>query len=420
MGWTSSEGSTVRLVCHRCSTRFRIADELIRGKIVRFRCKQCATILEARLSAALGGHVSAVTRPPLSPPRPPPAPSRGDWFLSLAGRQAGPMSTEELRARIRRREAGPDDLVWRQGLGMWQPVVAVEEIRDTLNEPAELSATLPPPLPPEVLGPSASSPVLQRMPAPGPSPSGAGYPAVIHYAVALPGPFPDMLHRPAPGERVPTGRPTRQVQWPLWVAILGAAMMTVATVTLLLRLYPSRASGSSVELGSPVPHRLQMETPGVDVPDELAGSGAGEFDPLEVPRSRGGLAAPKTIARPALPGQILPDHVAQLPDTGPPPLAEQLGTKPDDVRTAVAARVFRRNRSTLLACDQLAERRGETIRPGSRAVFSVRVSRTGVPAVEVTGQGLSHTTLSCYRTMAAQWQFPSGDTEYGTAFEHVH
>jgi len=119
----------------------------------------------------------------------------------------------------------------------------------------------------------------------------------------------------------------------------------------------------------------------------------------------------------------IPEQIPTIkPDGGPDAsaLAAQLNTKTDDVKTVLALQVFRRNRSTLLACDQLAERRGETLRPGSRAEFRVRVEASGTAYVEVRGHQLSNAIISCYRAVASQWQFPKTSAAYTTTFQHVH
>ena len=39
----------MKFVCDSCGMRYHIADQLVRGKIVKIRCKRCKHILEAHL-----------------------------------------------------------------------------------------------------------------------------------------------------------------------------------------------------------------------------------------------------------------------------------------------------------------------------------------------------------------------------------
>ena len=86
----------------------------------------------------------------------------------------------------------------------------------------------------------------------------------------------------------------------------------------------------------------------------------------------------------------------------------------------LAAQILRHNRASLAACDRLAERRGETLRSGSRAEFRVRVEDDGRATVQVSGQGISATTLTCYRSVATEWKLPQIGEAYSTVFAHVH
>jgi hypothetical protein len=50
----------------------------------------------------------------------------------------------------------------------------------------------------------------------------------------------------------------------------------------------------------------------------------------------------------------------------------------------------------------------------------VQVSATGAATVSVQGWHLPEDILSCYRAVAAHWEFPVTGTPYTTTFEHVH
>ena len=38
----------MKLLCDRCKTRYSIADERVRGKILKIRCKNCANVISVR------------------------------------------------------------------------------------------------------------------------------------------------------------------------------------------------------------------------------------------------------------------------------------------------------------------------------------------------------------------------------------
>jgi hypothetical protein len=89
-----------------------------------------------------------------------------------------------------------------------------------------------------------------------------------------------------------------------------------------------------------------------------------------------------------------------------------------DADTAIASRVYSRNRSSLVACDRLAERRGEG-GSGQRIDFAVRVSAKGAAVVGATGAGLSDALRSCYQAIARGWSFPVTGSAYEIDFQHI-
>jgi hypothetical protein len=113
-----------------------------------------------------------------------------------------------------------------------------------------------------------------------------------------------------------------------------------------------------------------------------------------------------------------PKRAAGTPDAG---ANRDRGTKGLEERrdrsAALAAQVLRRNRSTLIACDSLAERRGEILK-GLRAFFRVKVDADGNAVVEVGGN-VSGDLLACYRSVARTWTFPRPGHPYSTVFWHV-
>lgn len=72
---------------------------------------------------------------------PPPMPVAVQYFYAANGQQAGPVSVEQLRALFANRTVNKDTLVWKQGMGKWTALNAVEELKSFLG------GSTPPPLP---------------------------------------------------------------------------------------------------------------------------------------------------------------------------------------------------------------------------------------------------------------------------------
>ena len=59
----------MKFSCERCHTRYSIADERVRGKILKIRCKTCAAVISVREGMDDGGLSGAhiMPSPPASP-----------------------------------------------------------------------------------------------------------------------------------------------------------------------------------------------------------------------------------------------------------------------------------------------------------------------------------------------------------------
>jgi predicted Zn finger-like uncharacterized protein len=392
----------MKLVCAGCGAHYQIDDAIVRGKLVRLRCKRCATILEVR-GPREGSSGSRVMR--LGPPSPPPrsvteparedagraAPALAEWYLSVEGRLRGPMSPAELRQRVRRREAGPSDLVWSPGFGGWRPIAAVEEIQAALDEPAPPPRHLPPALP---AARAAGGSLLRLLPSERGGPLAA--PAPVVQAVA---PAPAPVPQPVPAQ-IPAA-----ARWPLLVALLGGISLALAVALVLVLREHERLAHPG--LAAPPARRTQLHVgpPEIERQPELAPASQ-EAEPSSRPVST-----------------TLPTVEVRGRRGAPPPPPTVTATpepRESDLKTVLAAQILRHNRGSLAACDRLAERRGETLRRGSRAEFRVRVEEDGRASIQVTGQGLSAATLTCYRSVATEWKLPQIGEAYSTVFAHVH
>jgi predicted Zn finger-like uncharacterized protein len=158
----------MKFVCDRCQTRYSIADEKVRQKILRIRCKTCGNVIAVQgerpgssatsftampgLSVGASKVPVAVPQRPGSPPPPPfpsseaspPAPIGGgvEWYVAIHGAQAGPFSRGDAAKRVVTAKAGQAVHVWKEGMTSWKPAREVSVIA------RELSLLRRPPPPP--------------------------------------------------------------------------------------------------------------------------------------------------------------------------------------------------------------------------------------------------------------------------------
>ena len=76
-----------------------------------------------------------------TPMAPPPIPTPVQYFYVQEGKQAGPVTFEQLKMLFANRTINKEGLVWKQGMDNWKPLKEVEELKSFLG------GNTPPPIP---------------------------------------------------------------------------------------------------------------------------------------------------------------------------------------------------------------------------------------------------------------------------------
>jgi len=172
----------MKFQCERCKTRYSIADEKVRGKILKIRCKSCEAVITVRdggdgsvpklepelaprpVVTTAGGkgrikpaaktiEIAAMTSSGSIAAQPEPPPdldarsSAEEWYLSVDGKQEGPFSPEEAQRRVARKVPGVEMFAWRDDFTDWLPVEEVPVLA------VHVPKRLPPPPPRRTTGP---------------------------------------------------------------------------------------------------------------------------------------------------------------------------------------------------------------------------------------------------------------------------
>ena len=199
----------MKFVCERCHTKYSIADEKVRGKVLKVRCKTCANVITVRetgatiddaagtgpreasisLSGSIGDGKKSVAKPaalpaaalfgPGSPvvpppprkaiPSPPPPPPHGrrstasEWYLAVDGAQTGPFSRSRLCDKILALQKDADVHVWNGDFDAWKAPKDVPELHAELGRRRRSRTPIPPPPPRRISGlsPVAAAPSVQ-------------------------------------------------------------------------------------------------------------------------------------------------------------------------------------------------------------------------------------------------------------------
>src|SRR2546423_2348267 len=103
----------MKIVCDNCATKYSIADEKVRGKVFKIRCKKCSHIIVVRGGEGAAAEPSSdggfpADEPAAPAPRAPAAAplGTGEAVLHLVVDRAnyGHLTREEVQAKFRGRE----------------------------------------------------------------------------------------------------------------------------------------------------------------------------------------------------------------------------------------------------------------------------------------------------------------------------
>jgi predicted Zn finger-like uncharacterized protein len=103
----------MKIVCDSCGTKYSIADEKVRGKVFKIRCKKCSHIIVVR-----GGESAPEAVAPAA---------EGGWHLVIDGEQVGPISDADVRTKIDHGEIKGETYTWKEGFADWVKLAAVPE-----------------------------------------------------------------------------------------------------------------------------------------------------------------------------------------------------------------------------------------------------------------------------------------------------
>src|SRR5437763_11968669 len=97
----------MKFACDKCNTRYSIADDRVRGRVLKIRCKACNHVITVReeeeapeLPAPTGGEEES-TRVSMSPPAGAADAAGDEWFVSFDGDQEGPLPLGRALDRVR-------------------------------------------------------------------------------------------------------------------------------------------------------------------------------------------------------------------------------------------------------------------------------------------------------------------------------
>lgn len=440
----------MNVTCDQCHKRYVIADDKVRGKSLKIRCRHCGSVMSVEGPGA---------RPPVkAEPRPeeprPSSPSATIWYAMVKKQQVGPLDAKALEAKVAAGEISKRTFVWRPGMSEWKRAPEVPELAHLFAasspNPAAAAAPAPQkPAPPKAAPQQAADPLgelfsdanlpdaaqtFDETPLDGHSiddePETRKEPVVEDPFAALG--EPDLAKLGPAGESTmffinQAGVNKRNPPWKIAAVVAGLivvplALLWVLSATRLVPLEVTRVNESGEEVTESV-----FSPGGVSgIRDLLAGKRKAEHAKGEAK------APPKVAAKPPEPakpkggaaGGPTPEDLAKLyadsakVDTGPR-VRKDVEERPKDTTTGALSqesisKVVNQSQSAFQQCIEQELRKNPGFRGGRINIVATVGSSGVVKRAEIDRREIDASDLGgCLKRRAKQMQFSafSGEEE---------
>jgi len=157
----------LNFACHQCERRYTIADEKVRGRTLKVRCKSCQAIVEVRgpaepeeestraLSREDLERLRAAEREAAQAPVEAPA-AAAKWFIMVRGNQQGPLTIAQLDAARAQGDFTERTFCWMDGMADWKRAAEIPELA------AGFPAAIAPRIAPAGTPAPTTAPIVQR------------------------------------------------------------------------------------------------------------------------------------------------------------------------------------------------------------------------------------------------------------------
>jgi predicted Zn finger-like uncharacterized protein len=131
----------MKISCQSCATKYTIADDKVRGKTVKIKCKKCGATIVVGADGVEGGEAAGAS-PQASSGAP-------EWMVNVAEGDQRTLPADQIADLFRQGVITAETYVWRDGMAGWEPVSSVAEIQSLIGDVAA-----PPPAAPSPAAPS--------------------------------------------------------------------------------------------------------------------------------------------------------------------------------------------------------------------------------------------------------------------------
>jgi predicted Zn finger-like uncharacterized protein len=132
----------MKVTCQACSAQYTIADDKVKGRKVKIRCKACQTpiVVDGQNPPPQSPSSGVSEAPPALDPFAPEtalAPDSDVWNVNLSDTDSRTMTTAEVIEAFRSGVVTTDAFVWKDGMGDWVPIMDCLELAPLLSGPTD-------------------------------------------------------------------------------------------------------------------------------------------------------------------------------------------------------------------------------------------------------------------------------------------
>ncbi|HWA72472.1 MAG TPA: zinc-ribbon domain-containing protein [Polyangiaceae bacterium] len=126
----------MKITCDSCGAKYTIADDKVRGRKVKIRCKGCGTpiVVDGAQQAGGGSVAPEEADVPVEAAAPSVAPG-AEWSVNLSETDQRTLSTQQLVQGWADGTVTADAYVWKEGMGDWLPILECAELSQLLTAP---------------------------------------------------------------------------------------------------------------------------------------------------------------------------------------------------------------------------------------------------------------------------------------------
>jgi predicted Zn finger-like uncharacterized protein len=160
----------MKVTCQACGAKYTIADDKVRGRRVKIRCKSCGApiVVDAQseappaADAAMAPSADAAAAPTAATA----ATAKGEpWSVNLSDTDQRTMTTDEVIAGWKSGVVTSDAFVWKEGMGDWVAILECEELRSLLPATEEAPDPTATPFGPTIVTAPATAAASKGLPA---------------------------------------------------------------------------------------------------------------------------------------------------------------------------------------------------------------------------------------------------------------